>query len=135
MPPHVTLVTLAPLQEEEERVERVPEQPHPSDVEEEEEEPPGAGPSRLDVDNLIDSAAQEAAIDGWDRDEEEDEEEEEAVGDWSPVGLPPEQVAGQDVVPEEEDRQLLQLLREQVWAHTMAMGLRDGRGRVDEFTG
>ncbi len=46
--------------------------------------------------------------------EEEEEPEEENTGQWSPAPLDPEQVQGQDIIPEEEDARLLELLRAQV---------------------
>eukprot|EP00884_Botryococcus_braunii_P020423 jgi/Botrbrau1/7064/Bobra.0165s0087.1 len=46
--------------------------------------------------------------------EEEEEEQEENVGQWSPEPLRASMFAGEDVIPEEEDVQLLELLRKQV---------------------
>ena len=48
--------------------------------------------------------------------DEEEEPEEENTGQWSPQPLDPEQVQGQDIIPEEEDARLLELLRAQVGA-------------------
>lgn len=70
----------------------------------EREQPPTAQPSQLP-------------------DIEESREAEEATdaGQWSPEPLEPEDFAGQDVVPEEEDTARLQLLRKQVSAQAVGL--------------
>ncbi|KAK9806113.1 hypothetical protein WJX72_002023 [[Myrmecia] bisecta] len=45
---------------------------------------------------------------------ESEEEEEDNTGQWSPRPLDPEHVIGQDVIPEDDDRALLDLMRAQV---------------------
>lgn len=65
-------------------------------------------PARAARATFPDQAAADMELD------DDEEPEEENTGQWSPRPLDPEHVAGQDVIPEEEDARLLELLRAQV---------------------
>ncbi len=53
--------------------------------------------------------------------DEEEEEQEENHGQWSPEPLPLESIAGQEIITQEEDEELLELLRAQVKAQEAAV--------------
>lgn len=81
--------------------------------------PPAVEPAALETGHAVEERVERGEPLVWDEFDAEERERldsESAAGTYSPRPLPPEHVVGHDVVPEDEDLQLLELLRAQVKA-------------------